>query len=225
MFRLKFDPLWQVWAIVTGFTVLFLIICLLPVDIMEEIVEEFGVVENITVVGYFVAATLLLLDGWREHNKQGIVAAVVVFMLGLRELDFHEKFTTMGMFKSRFYLSPEVPIVEKCIVLLITLILFWGLAVFLKKNIGTFMTSWRQKHPWAVAISMAIVSIILSKTLDSNSGPLVWLIGLVLNEPETYTLVLEEVMELAIPCFILLGAFHFYPSRHHSGCIHTQVRV
>lgn len=30
-----------------------------------------------------------------------------------RELGFHKAFTTMGIFKSRFYVSPDVPVIEK----------------------------------------------------------------------------------------------------------------
>lgn len=218
-------PFRVVWVIVAGVIIISLTICLLPVETMEDIVEEYGVVENFTVAGYFTAAILLLLDSWREDNRQGMLAALVVFMLGLRELDFHEIFTTMGIFKTRFYISPDVPIVEKCIVTVIVLVLLVSLVLFLIKNFEAFVRSWRRRDPWAVTLGAALVFIVMSKMIDSMSGPLVWFFSLLLTEPEAYSQVIEEVMELAIPLFILLSVYDFYPSISHADSIHLQSGV
>lgn len=200
-------------VILAGVAFLSLTVCLLPVELMKHVVEEYGVVENLTVIGYFVTVTLLFLDGWRESHVQGLIGATVVFMLGLRELDFHDRFTTMGIFKIRFYHSPEVPVIEKCIVTVVVLVLLIGLVMYVRTNFAVFIASLKRKDSWAVAIGTAVVLMFFSKTLDSASAPLDWIIALVLDEAEAYTGVVEEVTELAIPLCILLGAYEFYPRK------------
>ena len=45
-----------------------------------------------------------------------IAVFIPVLLMGMRELDFHSRFTTMGVFKLRFFSSDTVPLSEKLIV-------------------------------------------------------------------------------------------------------------
>ena len=78
-------------------------------------IKEDGVIETLSVLGYFAAASLILVKGQWSYIIKYYYFFIIIIMFGLRELDFHKKFTTMGIFKSKFYLSSQVPIIEKII--------------------------------------------------------------------------------------------------------------
>jgi len=75
--------------------------------------SEGGVVESLSALGYFVCAALMLLMGGWHYVKKYHYVFMLVMLFGMRELDFDKRFTTMGIFKSKFYASSDVPMIEK----------------------------------------------------------------------------------------------------------------
>lgn len=84
--------------------------------------QEGGVIETLTIVFYAVVlvAGLYLLS--RGHKTAGLVALLALLM-GLREMDAHKAFTTYGVFKTRLYVSPDVPLAEKLIAAVVVIAL------------------------------------------------------------------------------------------------------
>jgi len=89
--------------------VLYVGVILLPPDLTLMMVVENGPVEMLSAVGLLGAAFWLFCRTGRNTSGQPITAGFLVLLLGLRELDFHARFTTMGVFKTKYYLSPLVP--------------------------------------------------------------------------------------------------------------------
>jgi hypothetical protein len=136
-----------------------------------------------------------------------------VLLLGLRELDFHARFTTMGIFKTRYYISPEVPLAEKLVVSVIVIVISIVAIRYMRQKYSSFLEGFRQRSLPAMAIFLAGCSAVLSKSLDSFSGPIEWLISLFRNDISGMALqVMEESIELAIPAFILIAIYSSSPS-------------
>ncbi len=187
-----------------------LVVLILPPDLREWVIKENGPIENASVVGYLLAVCWLCITGFRRRSVQGyFLSALLVFSLALRELDFHERFTTMGIFKTLFYVSPKVPITEKIIVSTIVLTIFAALFWYVKKYGSGLIQALRRRENWAICITIAIALAGITKTLDGSSGGIneCCLSFLHLNSA-TVAWVSEEVLELAIPLFILLAIYY-----------------
>ncbi len=185
---------------------------LLPSGLAILIVKENGPIEDLSALGYFLVAWWLARAGWLLRVKDGFSAGFLIALLGLRELDMHTRFTTMGIFKTRYYISPQVPGGEKLIVSIIVLIIFVIAIRYLYRNTREL---WTELHRWsmsAISLAAAACCIIVSKMLDSLSGPIEPLVACFSNEPRTVLRISEETLELAIPAYLLLAAY-FYTAR------------
>jgi len=88
---------------------------MLPTEIAGiPVYDEDGFIEDLTVLGYILcAALILILGGWTFARKKALGILTILLLLTARELNFHTRFTTMSITKTRFYFSADVPFVEK----------------------------------------------------------------------------------------------------------------
>lgn len=90
---------------------------------------EHGPIESLTVIGYGVVGALALYLWPRLGAVTGLVALLALLMT-LREIDAHAAFTRFGIFSSRLYVRPDVPLAEKLgagvAVLGLAGLLFWA---------------------------------------------------------------------------------------------------
>ncbi|BDD86235.1 hypothetical protein [Desulfofustis limnaeus] len=177
----------------------------LPGEQGPALVRENGPVETLTVGLYVVACSLLLIRGLKSARAWHLTASFVVLLLAARELDLHARFTTMGILKSRYYLSPEVPGDEKAIVIVLMLAIAAITAPFLWRSIPAFLRSLRLGAIPAVAVALAFGCGVVSKLLDSFSSEIRALLTPLYGDSRTYLRVYEETLELAIPLYILLA--------------------
>lgn len=212
--------LFGILAIVMFMTALSTSISMLPKELAADVVRENGPVEVITALGYMIAAGWLFVTGLKGRIDSGLSAGFLVLLLGLREMDFHARFTTMGIFKTRFYVSPDVPVVEKVIVSIVVIALIVAIVKIIRLQCAPFLQSLCRKYPPAIAVALAVVLMVVSKMLDSFSGPLQSIINLMHNDPDLCMWVMEEVFEMGIPCLILLAV-----SQHSSFELHVCSRL
>lgn len=179
---------------------------LLPEAAFERAIRENGPIEMLTAVGFIVAAAWLFNEGFQKRLSHGFSSGFITLFLGLRELDFHTRFTTMGIFKTKFYISDKVPVTEKLIVSIIVLTMLGILLLYAKKHLPTFITKLKAGSRSALSIAMAMGLAVFSKTLDRNSDLIMDFVGIFSAVDLTqFLLVAEETSELAIPLFILLA--------------------
>ncbi len=184
-------------------------ISLLPQEAGTAVIREGGVVETLTVILYLGAIIWLVQRGRLHHQRRWhLSAGFLLLLLALRELDFQARFTTMGVLKSRYYLSPDVPGLEKAIVSLVMITILIIVAHFLYRNTVPFFRALLRGNPAATAIAFACGAAVLSKLLDSFSRPLRQLVGPLYAGSTTYLRVYEEIFELGIPLFILLAIWY-----------------
>jgi hypothetical protein len=184
-------------------------ICLLPTALAVTIVQENGPVENLSALGYFIAAPWLFWETWLLRIRDGFSAGFLIALLGLRELDFNSRFTTMGIFKTRYFISPKVPGGEKLIVTAILLVIFVIAIRYFRRNIFAFLEALRLRRMYAVSLVCSAFCIVASKILDSFSGPIEPLVACFSSEPRIVLQISEETIELAIPIYLLLAVYWY----------------
>ena len=157
--------------------------------------SEDSPIQIFSTIGYFTGFVITVILQWKGQISFGFGAAVIFLSMGLRELDFHDRFTTMGIMKTRFYISDAVPLTEKISAAIILLSLSYFIAVFLIKNFRPFLIALRATNKAALLTLNGIAFTILSKIIDS--------------QPYLLTGILEETMELAIPYFFIFALLIF----------------
>lgn len=194
---------------------LFLIIValnFLPMHTGLALAKENGIIEFFSAVGYFIGTVVAVFIAVRLKWQAGFSVGIIMMIFGLRELDFHARFTTMGISKIKFYLSPEVGVIEKSIVSFLVILLLTFLYKFLKKHAKGFISGFKQGIPYIVTASAGVLCLPVSKILD---GGFKWLDDM---GQQGYRLVfVEESIELAIPYFFIIAMLQFYRSSGNDG--------
>lgn len=132
------------------------------------IVQEGGPVETASAVFHLTGAVLAAFLSFRFVWRRGLLLSMCLLLMGLRELDFHVKFTTMGIYKQNFFTSPEVPLVEKTIVTvfhLLTVILVIFVIHFFRRSL---VDGIRNHRSYTVTTLAALLLLPFSKLLDSG---------------------------------------------------------
>ena len=190
-----------------------LISLLLTAQQALEFTAEGGIVEKLTVFAYLTAAGLVLAAGaWRGDLTESLVLSVPLSLLALREMDFHVRFTTMGIFKTRYYLAPEVSYLEKIVVIAILAMLLWVGVWFLRLFGRRFLASIRNLHPGSISVLIAASLLIFSKAIDGIARKL-FDVGVEMRyEAMAFFHTIEEVCELGAPLLLIAAAATlFYP--------------
>jgi len=170
----------------------------------EPLIQEGGFIETASALGYFLAVVILLV---RFPARTCWQQSLLLIIFGLRELDFHEKLTTIKMTKSRFYISSEVPLYEKLIVIILILLLVYVVYGLVRRHKIILSNAFRKSDNSAMCILFGICFMVLSKLIDGIGRKLSG-IGIELsNNSELLFAVFEEVYELSIPVYFLLAIF------------------
>lgn len=180
-------------------------------------IKEDGIIESLSVLGYLVATILILVKGKWSYVKQYYYFFILIIMFGLRELDFHKKFTTMGIFKSKFYLSSEVPIFEKLIGILIILFIVHIIITIYKKHSQDFITKIRSFSSIHIGALIIFLTLFFSKTLDGLSRKLDLFNIIIEEQTSKHVEVLEEVLELGIPLLIIATLVMYFSVEKKEG--------
>jgi hypothetical protein len=199
-----------VWAaLLVGAVVLVVASELVSPETKDFMFKEGAIIESVSAIGYFVAALLLFIQILKRMPNRWSSFLIVLFF-GLRELDFDKRFTTMGIFKSRFYSSSHVPVLEKLIGLLIILALFACAYFLIKKYFHPFMTGLKRGGGIAWSVLFIGGALAVSKTID-GIGRKLEPFGVETTEMvDRLTSSIEEVMELGASLLLLVVVIAFY---------------
>ena len=168
------------------------------------LLTESGLIERASAFGYFACAAFMLARGGQQFIRYRGYFAVLVTLFGCRELDFDKAFTTIGILKSRFFVSPDVPAAEKLAGLIVVTILLWSVYMILSRHFAGFRSGLRQKTPEAVGVAIVFFLLAFSKSIDGLPRKLQPLGIDVAPEIGSFLGALEEVLELGIPIYIAL---------------------
>ncbi|MFO8049723.1 MAG: hypothetical protein R6U29_11875 [Desulfosudaceae bacterium] len=172
-------------------------------SLAEKLTRENGLVEDLTVVGYGIALVLMavLLRGLKHY----FWFLLLVLAMALRELDFHARFTSMTTTSTRFYVSPEVPVVEKIIALVVFFLLLYGLIRLAISYLPALVAGLKNGRPEAVGVFLGFLLAVTAKLLDGLSRKLADF-GIDLSAGGSLIAeCVEEVLELGIPVMFILA--------------------
>lgn len=177
-----------------------------PID-AQFLLGESGPIERASALGYFLCAGYMLAIGGKEFFQKYSYIIVLVMLFGCRELDFDKRFTTMGILKSRFYLSADVPLAEKIIGLAVVLLLLWAVAQVVRHHAVSTLTDLRQFTERSIGVAVIVALLVISKSIDGLARKLKPF-GIETTEEVSFLAgSIEEVMELGIPIMMIL-VFH-----------------
>ena len=180
-------------------------------DSSVSLTAEGGLVESLTVWLYAILIVFLVFRARVRETLNRILCPIVVLLLMCRELDFDKKFTEMGIFKSKFYKSAEVPIVEKIVAVVVIVAILVIAGMLLRRNWKWLVLGVRQRLRSESGIAVALLLAGFSKLVLDGLPRKLEKLGLAANEflrahHETF----EEVLELAIPVSLLLAAWYLW---------------
>lgn len=172
-------------------------------------IKEGGIVETLSALGYIVCAILLASKGGIEYMRKHWYFFVVLLACAAREFDFDKRFTEVGIFKSKFLVSPEVGIPVKIIGLAVVLFLLFTLVKILRKYAVDFLKKLPSVTIFELSIVTAGVFLVVAKTLDGLSRKL---LGIIEVSPEVNAIAtnMEEAMEFGVPCLFAIAILVYF---------------
>ena len=179
------------------------------------LLAESGPIEQLSALGYFCCVFYMAVRGGRAYLTRYSYVVVLITLFGCRELDFDKRFTTMGVLKSRFYLSTDIPIFEKLIGLIVIALIIWSVAMIVRNHIVSFLEGLRLVSVEATGVAAALLLLGFSKSIDGVARKLAPL-GVDLSGRVSFLAgAIEEVMELGIPLFMII-VFHAWNHKNES---------
>lgn len=202
---------WAVIQLVGLFVVLLagaLIAFSLPEDLALKSRTEEGLFERLTIVFYGLAIAISVLVIVIRRWYDGWIVSFMLFLLTIRELDFHKRPTQSGDFESvtsrRYWLAEDVALLEKILIAVVIILAAYALFRGLQNFIRPWWEALRRGRPYAIFVlgmpTLAVLSVLLDKVIDVED----------LNTPYVLFLsLLEESLELGIPIAACLALVHW----------------
>ena len=179
----------------------------------ELLLKENGIIESATVLAYLLCLGLMVWMGGLDYLKKYHYAFLLVVLFMLRELDFDKKFTTMGVLKSKFYVSPVVPVAEKAIGAMVIALLIYAAVQSIRRHARGLVHGLRRDCVVSLGILLVGVFLVVSKSLD-GIGRKLNDIGIGISaQTSDVSAVIEEVLEFGIPLILMLAAVAFFKNR------------
>lgn len=202
--------------------VLFLSTLFLEADARNAFIKEGGPVELITVFCYFLCAVSILYEGKINYlRRYGYFFGLVIFFM-LREMDFDKKFTTMGILKSKFYISTSVPLIEKIIGGMVVILFFYILFMICFRHYKIFFIGLKKYSVVSIGALLVIVSLFVSKSLDGLQTKLARMGIDVSNTVSLNATSAEEIIELSIPIFLFFTFHAFFKQNKEIPLDHSK---
>ncbi len=181
---------------------LYYIFNFLPESQWLSIASEQGAFEMLSAILFGIAAFLGLVVFIKTQSKMDFIFMMLMGLACARELDLHKEWTTQSILKSRFYIDPNTPALEKIIGVIVILFLVYS-AWQLIKRVPQFIASVWHFVPTAWAIGLGLGMITIAKLLDSMKRVLPFMAEFH-TDNRAFLGVIEESMELSGAIFFLI---------------------
>jgi len=179
----------------------------------DLLLKEGGLVETVSAISYFLCAALMIAGGGRLFLAKHYPLVALVVLFGLREMDFDKKFTTLGIFKSKFFFSHAVPLHEKLIGALVVGFVIFIVIQALRGRLRDLWIGCLDRSTIALGVVLAGGFMVISKTLDGLARKLKG-IGIQLSsETSIHTSALEEILEMGIPLILILTTLAYFKQK------------
>lgn len=204
------EPFVSVWITVATLAVLIFLAIGMDIPGKGILLREGGVVESASAFGYLFCIALFLHKGGIAFLKRHHYLFILIISFMLRELDFDKRFTTMGIFKSRFLTSGNVPLAEKIIGGAVILLLVYTVLSTVILHWRNFYCELKGRSVVGLGVTVAVSLLVISKSLDGLARKLHG-IGIEVGESMSRNASrVEEILELGIPVIIFFTLKAFF---------------
>jgi hypothetical protein len=190
------------WLSIVFITTILLIGLVYDISRYPLLIAENGIIESLSVIGYIACIVLILVKGGLNFAKKYNYFVALLVLFALRELDFDKKFTTMGILKSKFYFSANVPIIEKVIGVCIILIILYIIIKIIKHHLIGCISKIKQQSLGYIGFSLTFIILLAAKTIDGMERKLASVNIDITQNLVNQFLIVEEILELGIPIMI-----------------------
>jgi len=166
--------------------------------------EEDGVIESATALGYFLCIVFMIYKGKLAYLKRHHDLFLLIVFFMLRELDFDKKFTTIGLLKIQFFISNRVPLVEKTIGTIIVLSLVYVVFSVLYRYSKGFWFGLKNHSIVSIGALIVAIFLVVSKSLDGISRKLSEFGIDIGDQASMHASAVEEILEFGIPIILIL---------------------
>lgn len=175
----------------------------------QQFLGEGGPIETASALCYVAITTMLcVFSFWRVDRRFALQTAALSALLAARELDFHIRFTTEGVFRTSFYFRDRASISEKIIVSIIMLAIIVLIVDYLRRYTRRYISGALSLTPWVITLIAGFVLIVMGKAMDSST----WAFEAVGVEQQLSISVinmLEESLELTGAVALLCAAIMY----------------
>jgi hypothetical protein len=182
----------------------------------KTLLSEDGPVEIASAALYFVCCVYALVRGGGVFLKKYPYFIVIPLLFGMRELDFDKRFTTIGVLKSKFYVSPLEPWHTKLIVIALGLAVIVLMVMMVKTHLKGLWESVRSGGALGWGVVLVLTMLVVSKSLDGLERKCLSIGLSVAPLLAKYSSVAEEIIELGIPVMMLLLFSHYFSQMEQS---------
>lgn len=203
-------------ALLFALLVLFAVSTVLDEAALKSLLSEDGPVEIASAALYFVCAGYVLLKGGLAFLRRWPYFVVIPLLFGMRELDFDKRFTTIGVLKSKFYVSPLEPWHTKLIVIALGLAVIVLMVMMVKTHLKGLWESVRSGGALGWGVVLVLTMLVVSKSLDGLERKCLSIGLSVAPLLAKYSSVAEEIIELGIPVMMLLLFSHYFSQMEQS---------
>lgn len=192
------------------------IILSIPEELSKSLLSESGPIEIIAAVSYLLVLAYVFKKFTIAYIAKYHYFLMILFMFTLRELDFDKRFTEVGILKSKFLISEQVPVLQKIIGGLVLLILIYAVARTLYHHAMPLLKSVLKPEAYIIGIYLGVGCIVVSKTLDGLERKLKGFGFEISNWFTQHASHIEEVLEMFIAVFFFI-AFKLYAEHPDSN--------
>lgn len=171
--------------------------------------SEGGLIENLTLALYALVLVAAVIMHPRGYRAAGLVGLMAVLM-ALREVDAHKAFTTYGVFKTRLYVSPDVPLSEKIFAALAVI----ALVVMMVQALRAAWGYLRHRAPQAgVTLLVLCGFVVFLKEVDGLPRVLKKMDMALTPEVLAISKAVEETGEMGLPLLLGLALYQMFKSK------------
>lgn len=146
----------------------------------EHYFSEEGPVEFVTAGVLLAAAGSIALGALLTESKLFCLhSAVIYIVMGLRELDFQNRFTETGVLRTKYFVRHEAPIIETILVGGILLFILFAIVIYAVRYFPLFWKGAFSGVRWVWFVGVGMAFLAASQSVDragywltrSESGP------------------------------------------------------
>lgn len=182
-----------------------IVLLAIPWPHAEKLLRENGVVESISMAGWFAAAAGMLIYAIRKPWRAGLSLAYFFILAGLRELDFHNRWTAVSITRTRFYTGSADGWPVKIVIMVFLGITLWMAARAAMTWAPVLWASLKKKQISARMLVLAIGLVFVAKELDSLPRLILKAGGEVSENARHILTIAEEVLEMGIPILVVIS--------------------